>query len=51
MVFVVATDLKVDGEKRDGNVDLRLVAPVDQTAHRMRSREWHFKSSENLGTC
>ena len=45
-----AKDLKVDGEKRERNVDLRSVAPVDQTADGVRSRERHFRSSENLGS-
>ena len=49
LTVFIAKYLKVNGDKRNRNVDLRLWAPVHQTAHWMRSKEGHFKSSENLG--
>ena len=45
--FPIAKDLKVNRDKRNWNMNLIMLAPVDQTAHRMRSRERHFDCSEN----
>ena len=44
--MAIAKDLKVNRDQRDWNMDLIMLAPVDQTAHRMRSRERHFNCSE-----
>ena len=44
-VFIVIY-LKVNGDKRNRNVDVRLCAPVHQPAYWVRSEERHFKNSE-----